>query len=97
METDSYQLSYLAEKDIESIYEYGIHQFGLNQARKYIIGLEATFKLLSQHSNIGKTVELQSNLQKFPYQQHIIFYQHQKSLIKVIRVLRKEMDAEQHL
>lgn len=39
----AYKVSELCDKDIGRIYEYGIEKFGLNQAKKYILGLHESF------------------------------------------------------
>lgn len=39
----AYKLSAECEIDISEIYEYGINEFGLNQAQEYMIGLHNLF------------------------------------------------------
>jgi toxin ParE1/3/4 len=44
----AYKLSPEAEEDLDRIYDFGIDQFGLEQANKYFDGIEQRFIELTQ-------------------------------------------------
>jgi toxin ParE1/3/4 len=49
-----YKLSNESATDISNIYEFGIGEFGLEQAQKYLFGLHKLFQTLADNSNIGR-------------------------------------------
>ncbi len=93
-----YKLSVAAATDLEVIFEYGIFQFGLQQAKTYIQSMEQRFMLLSDNLGLGRDAgELTSGLKRFSYGSHVIFYLAIPKGIMVVRVLHQSMDFEQHL
>jgi plasmid stabilization system protein ParE len=55
---DAYKLSERCDEDLSDIYEFGIERFGLEQAKKYILGLHQTFASVSvpTHGYTGHAV-----------------------------------------
>jgi toxin ParE1/3/4 len=49
-----YHLSIAAEQDIGEIYEYGAHQFGSDQAIKYLMELDLTFGQIVKNPDLEK-------------------------------------------
>ena len=49
-----YRLSIECESDIGHIYEFGIDNYGLNQAQDYLLGLHELFKTLAENINLGR-------------------------------------------
>ncbi len=93
-----YQLSKIAELDISDLYAKGIMEYGLRQADRYYDGLIERFEFLADNSNIGvNSDELASNLQRFPYGRHIVFFTSTATGITIVRVLGEEMDFERHI
>ncbi len=39
-----YVLSEIADKDLEEIFDYSVHQFGFEQAEKYFLEIEDVFE-----------------------------------------------------
>jgi toxin ParE1/3/4 len=94
----AYKLSTECEIDISEIYEYGINEFGLNQAQEYMIGLNDLFQMLAENTNIGKDAsEFYPALKRFVYKAHMIFYLQVESGIFIVRTLNQSMDYERHL
>ena len=94
----AYKLSNECEIDISKIYEYGIENFGLNQAQEYLMGLHDLFQTLAENSNIGiDASEFYPSLKRFVYKSHMIFYLQTGSGIFVVRALGQSMDYELHL
>lgn len=49
----AYKLSTRCDEDLANIYEFGIDQFGLKQAKRYILRLNEIFESLAKQSFIG--------------------------------------------
>ena len=95
---ENYRLSKKADADIENIYEYGIINFGLEQAQSYLLGLYERFENLVDNPRFGRSAaELARGLRRFEYQSHVIFYEPEDDGVLVVRVLRAEMDHQRHL
>ena len=93
-----YKLSNESTIDLTDIYEFGIDNFGLDQAQKYILGLHELFQTLSNNANIGRDAsEFLPSLKRFVYKSHIIFYLSTNSGVLIVRVLNQSMDYERHL
>jgi toxin ParE1/3/4 len=72
-----YSLSSKAAADLESIYEYTILQFGLEQARAYLLGLHERFQMLAEQPTQGRNAdELAPGLQRVEYQSRIVLHLH---------------------
>ena len=94
----AYSLSSKADADLEGIYEYTILNFGLEQARTYLLGLHERFETLAEHPMHGrKADELAPGLRRFEYQAHIVFYVPKDQGIRIVRVLHQSMDVKRHL
>lgn len=93
-----YKLSKAAALDLENIYEYGILNFGIDQARKYLTDLQRTMESLAKNTGLGRTAyEFSPQLRRFNHRSHLLFYLPTQSGIFVIRILHHSMDFEQHL
>jgi toxin ParE1/3/4 len=90
-----YRLSALCDQDLAKIYEFGIDQFGLRLAEKYIMGLHESFESLAQHSYIGiNASELIPELRRLTFKSHMIFYFIADYGVHIIRVLHQSMDYQ---
>jgi toxin ParE1/3/4 len=86
--TGHYRFSRLAEADLEAIFAFGAHNFGLDQARRYHEGLEHTLSLLADYPNLGRPDDsLPGAPSRFGYVSHIVFYDIIPSGILVLRIL----------
>ncbi len=93
-----YQLTKKADSDLASAYEYGILNFGLEQAQSYLLGLYERLQILADSPMLGReAIELSPNLRRSEYQSHVIFYEQDSKDILIVRVLRVEMDFKRHL
>ena len=94
---EQYQLTRKADRDIESHYEYGIRNFGLDKAQSYILDMYERFVNLAANPVLGRSAEeLSKNLRRLEYGSHVIFYLPEDNGALIVRVLRKEMDFPQH-
>ena len=92
-----YSLSKKAVSDLDGIYEYTILDFGLKQARAYLIELHECFQILADNPGVGRSApQLAPELRRHKYQSHIIFYVPREKGVLIVRVLHARMDAKHH-
>jgi toxin ParE1/3/4 len=83
-------LSKRAEKDLETIFDYGIENFGLLFASSYSLSIENCIDLISQNPKMGRLMhDFRSETRRFEHQQHVIFYRETTQGIYVIRVIHR--------
>ena len=88
-----FKLTDLAAEDFESIYEYTLLNFGIEQADFYTEELETVLNLLSKSPKIGRDVSnLVSNVRRHDHASHAIFYKERASDILIIRIVNQNMD-----
>ena len=93
----AYSLSGKAASDLDGIYEYTILNFGLEQARAYLLGLHERFQILADNPGVGRSAaQLAPELRRHEYQSHIIFYTPKEKGVLIMRVLHTRMDAKRH-
>lgn len=93
----AYSLSGKAVSDLDDIYEYTILNFGLEQARAYLLGLHERFQILADNPGVGRSAaQLAPDLGRHEYQSHIIFYIPKETGVLIVRVLHTRMDAKRH-
>lgn len=93
----AYSLSEKAVSDLDSIYEYTILNFGLEQAQAYLVGLHERFQILADNPGIGRSAaQLAPELRRHEYQSHISFYIPKKQGALIVRVLHMRSDAKPH-
>ena len=91
-------ITYDADEDIRSIFDYTISEFGLNQAEKYYHGLQEKFSSIIEgraHSQDYSFVR--EGLKRTNYQNHAIYYKTTKEEVFILRVLHQSMDQLRHL
>lgn len=94
----AYRLSAKAAADLDEIYEYTILNFGLTQAKIYLLGLHERFGTLADNPAQGRSAaQFAPELQRFEHQSHIIFYVPEKKGLLIVRVLHQSMDVQRHL
>lgn len=88
-----YEISRLADHDIESILEYTFKHYGETQARKYTTELIDKFELLVKNPELGRACDdVRDGYRRLEYERHIIFYQIQNDKILIVRVIHDAMD-----
>lgn len=64
-----YQFTDKAERDLESIIDYTVQEWGASQANTYLDGLETRAQLLAENPDLGMAREtLCKGLLSFPYE-----------------------------
>ncbi len=94
-----YKLSGAASNDIAGIYKFGIHQFGLTQAKKYLSLLEKFLNELAERPDLARDATLfANNLHYYNFKSHVIFYLFDgDNSIFIIRILGSRMNFIEHL
>ncbi|NOY71665.1 MAG: type II toxin-antitoxin system RelE/ParE family toxin [Gammaproteobacteria bacterium] len=86
-----------AERDLENIIDYTLHQWDSLQAQKYLDELETRAQLLADNPDLGRQREgIYEELLSFPYESHILYYVKQPHGITIVRVLHHAMDPIRH-
>jgi toxin ParE1/3/4 len=82
-----------AEDDLYDISMYTIQEWGLEQADRYISGLQEFCELISDHPFIGRECdEVYAALRRMEFESHVIFFFAEANGIRVSRVLHKSRD-----
>ena len=93
-----YKLSGKASADVAEIYEHTIVNFGIEQARTYLHGLDDCFNALAESPLQGRAAdELASELRRYEYQSHVVFCREVEQYTLIVRVLHKSMDFARHV
>ncbi|WP_213999590.1 type II toxin-antitoxin system RelE/ParE family toxin [Arsukibacterium sp.] len=88
-----YQLSPLAEADVQEITATTIAQWGVQQAKKYVEQLHNTLITLVNNPNLGRPRdEISASIKSFPSGKHVVFYLSVDQGIEVARILHQRMD-----
>ena len=87
-------VSDLAEQDLQSIFDYGLRQFGVQQAEQFIDKFQEAFSLLCEF-DIG-TIEnnISPDLFRYVLGHYVIFFTRNEELVKVVRVLHGSRDVK---
>ncbi|EAM1290039.1 type II toxin-antitoxin system RelE/ParE family toxin [Salmonella enterica] len=86
-----------ASQDLEDIWYYGYHNFGEEQADKYVNQISGIFPVMSDH-NIGTLrPELGEYICALPVERHMIYFLQTDTEIVIIRILSHHQDAGRHL
>lgn len=94
----AYRFTRDAQTDLIEIRRYTLRQWGLEQSKKYLLGLRQTIKVLSETPTIGKQChEVGNNVFSFPHVSHVIYYTIDKNQLVVFGVLHKSMVPLLHL
>ncbi len=94
----SIRVSKAALQDIREIARHTQRQWGVDQRRSYLSGLDKTFALLADNPAISpERAEFDPPVRIHRYQRHIIVYVAETGGILVIRVLHASMDIAARL
>lgn len=86
-----YRLSEKATWDLDRLYEFGIEQFGLEQADRYYEGLMIRFQEIARNPQLAPTVEhIYPSLQRSVYFSHSICHLRLARGIQIVRILGRE-------
>ncbi|CBY78143.1 TPA: type II toxin-antitoxin system RelE/ParE family toxin [Yersinia enterocolitica] len=90
-----YKLSELADEDIYNIASYTIRHFGVTQAKLYHENLAKVFELLAKNLELGAECNwICSDMRRFQYKKHGIYYITLSNDILISRVLHQSIDID---
>ncbi|MGZ8175904.1 MULTISPECIES: type II toxin-antitoxin system RelE/ParE family toxin [Methylobacter] len=96
--TPSYRVRQLAENDLEQIWLYSFHEWGLEQADRYIRLMIGRFSWLAENPLLGKRRDdIKPGYYSFPEGRHVIFYTITENGIDIIGIPHQRMDIISHL
>jgi toxin ParE1/3/4 len=93
-----YRLSPAAQRDLESIFDHTVRQWGVTQAVRYTQVLESAFSALAEAP--GKAQDcgnIRSGYRRRGVGKHSIYFRVTDYGIAVIRILHTRMDSSRHL
>jgi toxin ParE1/3/4 len=91
----NYELSRLAQTDLEEIWNYTAKNWSVNQANKYYETIFQEIERICQNSDIGKSIRTIKELHRIhPVKSHIIIYKLEKQSVWIDRILHKRMNIE---
>ncbi|WP_151669693.1 type II toxin-antitoxin system RelE/ParE family toxin [Nitrincola schmidtii] len=91
-------ISPAAKSDLKQIYEFGLQQWGTNQANSYLEGIKEKLWSLIEHPRIGiERFDLMVDIRSVPVNRHSIFYRIKAKDIEIIRILHGRQDPINHL
>lgn len=97
MPFDSYQLTPLAEADLEEIWLYTFREWSLEQANHYIDDVIDAFEGLMADRKRGRPVDIRTGYLKYAVGSHMIYFREQNNSLLIVRVLHGRMDVTRYL
>ena len=92
-----YRLSESADRDLDKLYVYGVLNFGLTQAERYIDGLIRRFDELTNNPYLYQAVDdIRPGYRRSVYKSHAIYYRIESDIILIVRILGHQ-DPERSL
>lgn len=88
------RLSRLAVSDLQSIGEYTVRRWGLEQAEHYLAELRKALDMLAANPGLGRSCEeIRAGYRRMEHEQHVVFYRVRADVdgIEVIRILHNRM------
>ncbi len=90
----TYYLRALARDDLETIWDYTVEQWGIEQAEIYLALLLTSFEELSENPQIGRARdEILPGTRSFPQGRHVIFYEIGANAIEIIGIVHQSADV----
>jgi len=94
----NFQLSRLAEKDLENIWTYTFENWSIKQADKYIKEIIKKIETICSNPEIGRSLaKIKPNHRLIKVNSHLLIYKVEKGILKVDRILHKSMDLDNQL
>lgn len=93
-----YRLTPAAERDLESIWSYTAHWWGVAQAERYLDALTAAFAKLAESPTMAPGCEhIRVGYRRWAVERHVVYFRVTDYGIAIIRVLHERMDAPRRL
>ncbi len=93
-----YELSTEADRDLDEIFDYTTHEFGIDQAVKYISAFDDVFENLIKNPQFGRDRnEIRGGLKSVIKENHVVFYRILKDRVRIVRILHGSRDLPKFL
>jgi toxin ParE1/3/4 len=93
-----FQLSELAQKDLENIWEYTYSNWSVKQADKYIKQIIEQVEFLCHNAEVGRLIPaIKPKHRMYRVNSHLIIYKFDSHFLKVDRVLHERMDNKNRI
>jgi len=94
-----YVLSPAAQADLEQIWDYSCERWSVDQAEKYVRGIQRAIERVVDNPLIGQSCEeVRAGYRRHGVGSHSLYYRIASGdLIDVVRVLHQRMDVDRHL
>ncbi len=90
----SFELSLVADQDLQDIFDYTFEEFGIDQAVDYVSSFDQAFENIIQNPEIGrKRDEIKEGLRSVLKEQHTVFYRLLDNRIRIVRILHASRDV----
>lgn len=94
----SFSVSRAARADLKNIAAYTQKNWGAEQRRTYLKGLDLTFHFLVENPQAGSPCDyIAVGLRKRRFENHTIFYEIQGNQVFIVRILHNSMDVGSNL
>lgn len=94
---DGYQLTPLAEADLEDIWVCALHEWSVEQADSYINDVIDAFEGLRDDSKRGRFADIRPGYLKYSVGSHVIYFREHENTLLVVRILHGRVDVGRHL
>jgi len=92
------RLSEEADADLVAIHRWSADRFGVDIADAYLLAIDTAFELLRSFPEAGPVRDdLRRPVRSLACRSHRIFYDRDREVLTILRVLNKAMSAERHL
>ena len=86
-----YKLTYAADQDFETIFEFGFDTFGVDQALSYQNGMMQRFAKLAEQPKLYPAVDhIRTGYRRSVYGSHSIYYRIESQGIVIVRILGQQ-------
>ncbi|MBB5633801.1 toxin ParE1/3/4 [Cryobacterium mesophilum] len=93
-----YRLTPAAQRDLASIWDFTVEQWGLRQAEKYIREIQAAIERVAADPERGHVRDdIREGYRSYSIGSHAVFYVSHTNRVDVIRVLHQRMDPPRHV
>lgn len=92
------RLTPAAVGDLEDIWRYTAHRWGVSQAERYIDRLTVCFEALAQAPLSAPACEhIRPGYRRQLVESHVVYFRTGQDMVTVVRILHERMDALRHL
>jgi toxin ParE1/3/4 len=94
----NFEISKLALKDLNDIWEYSTDQWSKQQANRYYKEIIEAIREICNNSEIGMPIDyVKPGHRRINVKSHMIVYKIKKEVIYIDRILHQKMDIDKHL